>query len=200
MAMTKRRFMTPEEFTDEDLGELPPRVRFLALVLRMWADDEGRARLNFQSIKGGAFANDDSTTPESLMEDVIALEAAGFMQSWIADGKQFYAISHRFHTPPEKPRASLLPPPPPPLDASGSDPDGVRVEEEGERERREDRRGPRFSPSPDPETPPMFCPDHMPAGSRGVPCVECRDARMVHEAWLRAQRSRATEDGGSSEE
>lgn len=183
MPMTKRRFVTPEEMTDEDLGELTAAARFLAVVLRMWADDEGRARLNFASLKGGVFANDDSTTQESLVEDVIELERVGFMQSWIAtDGKQYYAIAPRFHTPPEKPRASLLPPPPP----SGPNPDAVRVEG------REGEGGAGEAPG-DPTLPPMFCPDHMPAGSGGVPCGPCRDARMVHEAAVRELRNQPKE-------
>lgn len=181
MPMTKRRFVTPEEMVDEDLGELSAATRFLAVVLRMWADDEGRARLNFASLKGGAYANDESTTPESLLLDVIDLERVGFMQSWIAgDGKQYYQIDPRFHTAPEKPRPSLLPPPPP--RPSGSNPDAVPVEErEGEGGEGEARSAPAL--------PPMFCPDHSPAGSGGVPCGPCRDKRMVHEAAIRELRA-----------
>lgn len=189
MPMTKRRFVTPEEMTDEDLGELPASTRFLAVVLRMWADDEGRARLNFASIKGGVYPNDEATTEESLLLAVIDLERVQFMQSWIQDGKQYYQILPPHHTPPEKPRASLLPAPPV-RTQSGSDPDAVRVEgREGEGE----AGGPRGGPG----LPPMFCPDHMPSGSGGVPCGPCRDARMVHEAAIRELRAQPR--GGDDE-
>ncbi len=182
MPMTKRRFVTPEEMVDEDLGELSAATRFLAVVLRMWADDEGRARLNFASLKGGAFANDDTTTQESLLMGVIELERVGFMRSWIApDGKQYYQVRPRFHTPPEKPKASDLPAPP--VEPSGPDPDAVPVEERA-------REGAEGEAPRGPALPPMFCPDHMPSGSNGEPCVKCRDYRMVHEAAVRELRTR----------
>jgi len=186
MPMTKRRFVTPEEMVDEDLGELSAATRFLAVVLRMWADDEGRARLNFASLKGGAFANDDSTTQESLLMDVIALERIGFMRSWIApDGKQYYAIAPRFHTSPEKPKPSDLPAPPP-LEPSGSHPDAVPIEER-------EREGAEGEAPRGPALPPMFCEDHMPSGSHGEPCVKCRDSRLIHEAAVRELRAQPRE-------
>ncbi len=191
MAMTKRRFVTPEEITDEDLGEMPREVRFTALVLRMWADDEGRARLNVRSLKGAAFANDLGTSEDDLTMDVLKLEECGYLRTYVVGDRQYYQVLPRFHTPPEKPKPSELPPPPPP-GASGQHPDAIPVEgREGESRERASE-GP-AGQHPD-SLPPMFCTDHMPIGSGGVPCGPCRDARMVHEAELRRRRAGASDD------
>lgn len=183
MPMTKRRFLTPDEMQDEDLGELTPTVRFVALVLRMMADDEGRARLNIRSMKGQAFANDPSTSEDSLETAVLVLEEVGFIRTYIApDRRQYYQVEARYHTPPEKPRRSELPPPPP----SGQHPDAVPIvggEGEGG-----SPAGGAGGLDPDDDLPPAFCPEHRPSGSGGVPCGPCGDHRMAHMAAVRKQR------------
>lgn len=190
--------MTPEEFSDEDLGSLPRAIRFTALALRMWADDAGRARLNPRSVKGAIFANDMELTLDDLEADILHLEEVGYLQLYRAEDQHgrmqsYYAIASRFHATPEKAKVSEHPAPPV-LTASGRHPDGVPIEERGEGEREERSEEPEGAPAGrHPEAgPPMFCHEHMPAGSGGAPCGPCRDARMVHEAWARTQRSRST--------
>lgn len=186
--------MTPEEFSDEDLGCLPRATRFTALALRMWADDGGRARLNARSVKGAIFANDMELTLEELEADILRLAEVGFLCLYTAaDGREYFAIAPRFHAAPEKARISDLPPPPLSVRTpSGSPTDAVPVVERGEGEREERSEEPQGAPTGrHPEAgPPMFCPEHMPAGSGGVPCGPCRDARLVHEAHV-AQARRA---------
>ena len=196
MAMTKRRWMTPEEFGDEDLGSLTPRMRFFALAFRMWADDEGRASANPRSIHGAIFANDETTSPEDVTNALLVLEDMGYLVTYRdpTRNRDLYAIAPRFHTLPDKPRPSEFAAPPVPT-ASRHRRDGVPVvgregEEEREGQSEERARGaerePRSRRHPD-ALPPMFCPEHMPSGSGGVPCGPCRDARMVHEAAARAR-------------
>lgn len=187
MAMTKRRWMTPEEFSDEDMGSLPRSVRFTALALRMWADDGGRARLNARSVKGAIFANDLDLTIEELEEDLLRLSDVGFLRMYEAGGRWYYAIADRFHVAPDKSKGSDLPPPPVQT-PSGWHRDAGPIEERGRAETGEPERDP-SRPDPDDDTmPPAFCPDHMPRGSGGAPCVRCRDARLVHEAETRRRR------------
>jgi hypothetical protein len=181
--------MTPEEFSDEDLGCLPRATRFTALALRMWADDAGRARLNARSVKGAIFANDMELTLEELEADILRLAEVGFLSLYTADdGRKYFAIAPRFNTAPEKAKVSDLPPPPV-RTASGQPQDAVPVVGRGESEAEsEEPEGAPTGRHPD-AGPPMFCHEHMPSGSGGAPCGPCRDARMVHEAWARSTRS-----------
>jgi hypothetical protein len=191
MAMTKRRFLTPEEIANEDLGELPAAVRFTAIVLRMWADDEGRARLNVRSIKGASFANDPTTSEDDLTTHVLMLEEVGFLRTYVGpDDRQYFQVRAEFHTPPEKPKQSTLPPPPA---ASGSHPDGVPIEGgRGEGGSSGDAPGGAAGPDPD-GIPSPFCPEHAPTnGTGGAPCRACGDARMAHASALRRLRHRDT--------
>ncbi len=186
MPMTKRRFLTPEEMQDEDLGEQTPTVRFVAIALRMLADDEGRARLNVRSIKGQAFTNDQWTSEDVIETSVLVLEEIGFIRSYVVAGRQYFQVTSRYHTPPEKPKRSEIPPPPPLSEPSGRHPDGVPIRggEGGGGLPWGDTSG----LDPD-DLPPSFCPEHMPSGSGGIPCGLCGDARMTHLAALRKKRS-----------
>lgn len=192
MPMTKRRFLTPDEIQDEDLGEQTPTVRFVAIVLRMMADDHGRARLNVRSMKGQAFANDPQTSEDELETCVLLLEEIGFIRTYIVQGRQFFQVTPRYHVPPEKPKPSEIPPPPPP---SGRHPDAVPIRG-GEGAGAGAHEGGAAGTNPD-GMPPMFCPEHMPDGSKGVPCGPCGDARMVHQAaWRESRETREESQDG----
>ncbi|MFS0794820.1 hypothetical protein [Microbacterium sp. 1P10AE] len=172
--MTKRRFLTPEEMQDEDLGEQTPTVRFVAIALRMLADDEGRARLNVRSIKGQAFTNDQWTSEDVIETSVLVLEEIGFIRSYVVAGRQYFQVTSRYHTPPEKPKRSEIPPPPPLSEPSGRHPDGVPIR--GGREGAGSRGGTR------PDSIPTTCP----RASAPSTCLQGREGSPAGCAGMRA--------------
>ncbi|WOF23817.1 hypothetical protein N8K70_03815 [Microbacterium betulae] len=169
------------ELTDEDMNMLPVTARFLSLVLRSRLGASSSARLNLPLIKGQFFPLDTTVTSESLSMDVLELEAAAILRTWVDDrGLERYAFE-RFTAPPHE---GVGHPPTPDHSEFIASVGREKRERERAREGASAREAP---PSARRDTlrppPPRFCSDHLPDGSDGEPCVKCQDRRMEFMAW-----------------
>lgn len=193
MTMTKRRQMTPDDWTDETLQELPPIVRLTYLGLRMFADDEGRESATATRIRAALYPLDEDIDDATIDEHLLLLEDLGYLVLYTAGRRIVFSLTVWPRV--DGAKASSYPPPPPRSvrTPSGSTPDSVAVvgereegEETGERGAREERgtaSGPTREPRP-------FCSQHPDGTER--PCGGCATARMRHELWVRAQREGST--------
>lgn len=189
MTMSKRRVMTPDDWNDETLQELPPMARLTYLGLRMFADDEGRESATAMRIRAALYPLDVDVTDDTIDEHLLLLERLGFLVLYDAGRRLVFSLTVWPRV--DKAQPSSFPPPPPKRRAqSGQDPDSIAVEgERGAEEGSGAWEEPRGTSGPDPEPSP-FCSQHPDGTER--PCGGCGTARKRHEMWARRQRERST--------
>ena len=185
MAITRRRYITPEVWSKEDLLALPPEVRLTEIGLRMYADDEGRERVNPMLMRATLFPLNPSMTEQKLEEHILRLDQVGCLVVYDVRGQTYYAMKEWPSV--DRPRPSAFPEPPKPLandSRSRRDP-FVAVEREGEGEREESEGewvSERGAARSDRESPPSpFCRNH-PQGTDN-PCRACGTARLRYRMW-----------------
>lgn len=190
--MDKNRPLPPDIFTDVDLISLPAEVKVTAFGLHFHADDEGRQTLTTWQIKGKIWPGNPEITEDTIIEHILMLEEAGYLITYYVGDRAYFQLTRWPR--PNHPLKSAFPPPPADRRRTASDARAGRSawEGEGEGEPREARERPRERPAGDPPSP--FCRAHQPAGSGGVPCIHCQDARLAYQVWERQQRALAREE------
>ncbi len=181
MAMTRRRVVTPEGFSRDELLSLPPAVRLTEIGLRLYADDHGREKVNQRLMLARLYPLDESMTESTIDEHLLMLDDAGAIAVYGAGGDTFFSVTDWPKV--DRPADSRFPPPPL---ANNSRTDRDRfVAGERERERESERewgderghaRTDRESGPPDP-----FCPAH-PEGTDD-PCRPCGVRRLRRKKW-----------------
>ncbi len=181
MAMTRRRVVTPDGFSRDELLSLPPAVRLTEIGLRLYADDHGREKVNQRLMLARLYPLDEDMTESTIDEHLLMLDDAGAIAVYDAGGDTFFSVLDWPKV--DRPADSRFPPPPLAND-SRTDRDRFVA---GEREReREGERGwgdgrdhagtDRESGAPDP-----FCPAH-PDGTDD-PCRPCGVRRLRRKKW-----------------
>lgn len=205
MAMTRRRYVTPETFGREDLLNLPPAVRLTEIGLRMYADDEGRERLTPALLRANLYPLNPEITDDVLTEHLLALDEAGSIVIYDVGDRTFYAMTDWPTV--DRPARSKHPEPPaePFANDSRAPRDSFVAGERGREGGRggegawERGGGESASRSPREDDPPSpFCRSH-PEGTEH-PCRGCGTARLRHRQWTDRQMAQARSvsfEGGS---
>lgn len=181
MAMTRRRVVTPEGVTRDEILSLPRDVRLTEILLRLYADDHGRERVNQRLMLARLYPMDEDMSEATIDEHLLMLDEAGAIVLYAAAGSTLFAVTEWPKV--DRPADSRFPPPP---FENGSRSDRDRfVAGERERERESERewgderghaRTDREGLPPDP-----FCPAH-PDGSDD-PCRPCGVRRLRRKKW-----------------
>ena len=181
MAMTRRRALTPEGFSRDELLSLPPAVRLTEIGLRLYADDHGRERVNQRLMLARLYPLNEDMSESTIDEHLLLLDDAGAIALYGAGSDTFFAMTDWPKV--DRPNDSRVPPPPSRSDRDSFANDSWRGRgREGEREREfeGDERGhpgtDRESGPPDP-----FCPSH-PDGTDD-PCRPCGVRRLRRKKW-----------------
>lgn len=181
MAMTRRRVVTPEGFSRDEMLSLPPSVRLTEIGLRLYADDHGREKVNQRLMLARLYPMDEDMTESDIDEHLLLLDEADAITLYDAGGSTYFSVSEWPKV--DRPQDSRVPPPP-----SRSIRDSfVAGERESERERARESesvwegesghaRTDRESGPPDP-----FCPAH-PDGTDD-PCRPCGVRRLRRKKW-----------------
>jgi len=185
MAMTRRRVVTPEGVTRDEILSLPRDVRLTEILLRLYADDHGRERVNQRLMLARLYPMDEDMTESTIDDHLLLLDEADAITLYDAGGATFFSVNEWPRV--DRPQDSKIPSPP-----SRSNRDRfVAGERESERDRESesgsgwgDERGharsDRDSGPPDP-----FCPAH-PDGTDD-PCRPCGVRRLRRKKWDDAQ-------------
>lgn len=196
MAMTRRRYVTPETFGREDLLSLPPAVRLTEVGMRMYADDEGRERMTPALLRASLYPLNPEITDEAITDHLLQLDAAGCIVIYDASGRTYYAMTD-WPTVDRPTRSKHPEPPAEPFANESRSPREPFVAGERGREREgegesgwEAAAGVSASRSPREDDPPSpFCRAH-PEGTEH-PCRGCGTARLRHRQWTDQQMAQA---------
>ncbi|WP_336633422.1 MULTISPECIES: hypothetical protein [unclassified Microbacterium] len=181
MAMTRRRVVTPEGVTRDEILSLPRDVRLTEILLRLYADDHGREKVNQRLMLARLYPMDRDMTESTIDEHLLLLDEADAITLYDASGSTFFSMTDWPKV--DRPQDSRYPPPP---SRSVRDP-FVAGERERARERESEygsewdgerghARTDRESGPPDP-----FCPAH-PDGTDD-PCRPCGVRRLRRKKW-----------------
>lgn len=181
MAMTRRRVVTPEGVTRDEILSLSRDVRLTEILLRLYADDHGREKVNQRLMLARLYPMDQDMTETTIDEHLLMLDEADAITIYDAAGSTYFALTEWPKV--DRPQDSRIPPPPSRTDRERF----VAGERESERERagesgsgwgdeRGHARTDRESGPPDP-----FCPAH-PDGTDD-PCRACGVRRLRRKKW-----------------
>lgn len=181
MAMTRRRVVTPEGFSRDELLSLPPAVRLTEIGLRLYADDHGREKVNQRLMLARLYPLDREMRESDIDEHLLQLDDAGAIVVYDAAGETYFAVTDWPKV--DRPADSRHPEPPSRFIRDSFSNDSWRGrgrESESGREFEGDERGhartDRESGPPDP-----FCPTH-PDGTDD-PCRPCGVRRLRRKKW-----------------
>ncbi|WP_025158883.1 hypothetical protein [Leifsonia aquatica] len=194
------RTITPEIF--DALASLPDGPRLTELGMRaMIADDHGRGRVNLRTMLATLYPRTYAVTEETLTDHLLLLDEAGAIDLYVdGNGSSMFQFVDWPYV--DRPGKELLPPPPlangsrvtresfaaEERERAGEWESASEGERESEGESAPHSRTTRESLENETSIPNPFCPTHMPAGSGGVPCIDCQDARLAHQMVLRHRR------------
>lgn len=189
MAMTRRRVVTPEGFSRDELLSLPPSVRLTEVGLRLYADDHGRERVNQRLMLARLYPMDRDMTESDIDEHLLHLDDAGAIVVYDADGETYFSLTDWPKV--DRPQDSRHPSPPS-RSIRDSFVAGEREREGGgEREWESESGHARTDREDDPTDP--FCRRHPDGAPIGVPCRDCGTARLRHAKYNRRQMIEARE-------
>lgn len=191
------RSIKPEIRTSEKVSSWPIPLRYFWVLLWGYADDHGRGRDNPRLIRADSFPLDDAISLDQIEEWMAALASAGVVDRYEVGGGRYFSIRNwREHQKPSHPSRSVIPcihgivvqggcdsHEALPKD-SGEPREGLRTVS-GEPPSRAGRwSGERGAGDAAEAAPPRNCPRH-PDGT-DAPCGACREARLKHESWVKA--------------
>jgi hypothetical protein len=180
MAMTRRRTVTPEGYSREELLSLPPEVRLTEISLRLYADDHGRERVNQRLMLASFYPLDESMNVRTIDEHLLLLDDAGCIVLFDVGGATYFAMTDW----PTVDRAKPSRFPAPPLaKASRTDRDEFVARESGREREGESGSGPARSPRDTDSPPSPFCPTHRATGGTDEPCRGCGRARLQRKVY-----------------
>lgn len=122
--MARKRFLSPDIWSDAFFVKLSPQERLLFIGMITLADDEGRLRAEASYLKGEIFPKDDLSEQEvAALRDRLArrkpsvyrYKVAGMLYVLLPNWRKYQAPSHPSPSrlpPPPYPSPSHLPPPP----------------------------------------------------------------------------------------
>ncbi len=177
MAMTRRRVVTPEGFSRDELLSLPPAIRLTEIGLRLYADDHGRERVNQRLMLARLYPMDREMTESDIDEHLLQLDDAGAIVVYDAAGETYFSLTDWPKV--DRPQDSRHPSPPSRMNRERFVAGEREREGEWERESRDEggyARTDRDSGPPDP-----FCPAH-PDGTDD-PCRPCGVRRLRRKKW-----------------
>lgn len=177
MAMTRRRTITPEGYSREELLSLPPEVRLTEISLRLYADDQGRERVNARLMLASFYPLDQTMTDSTIVEHLLMLDDAECLTLYDVDGSTFYAMSEWPTV--DRAKDSRFPAPPVANDSRGARDSFVA----GERESERGGAGERGHARTDRDPPSPFCRAHQESGGTDDPCRACGRARLQRKVW-----------------
>lgn len=90
--MARARFIRPEFFTDERMGELPMGARLLFAAIWTNADMRGVFDASEKQLRVQAFPYDEDVSSRTVLEWFRCLLESGRVQVWDADGKRWGAV------------------------------------------------------------------------------------------------------------
>lgn len=172
MAMTRRRVVTPEGFSRDELLSLSPSVRLTEIGLRLYADDHGREKVNQRLMLARLYPMDESMTEQDIDEHLLQLDEIDAITLYDANGATFFSLTEWPKV--DRPQDSRIPPPPSRMNRERFVAEERESEREWEREggsERDHARTDREDGPPDP-----FCPAH-PEGT-DLPCRPCGVRRL----------------------
>jgi len=108
--MARKRTISPEFFTDEDIGDLPPLLRLLFVGMWCQADKEGRLKDKPRTIKAQVLPFDDDIPIDLALDQ---LQEAGFIYRYESQGVAVIQIRtwHKHQNPHHTEKDSDLPGP-----------------------------------------------------------------------------------------
>ena len=111
--MQRQRTIRPDLVTDGRLTSLPMGVRMLAVMLLLYADDEGRAEFRPRHMIRTLLGQEETPpSPERLEELMLMLDDSGFLCLYAdEDGRTLFQIAPDLLGRVDRPRPSLVPPP-----------------------------------------------------------------------------------------
>lgn len=177
MAMTRRRVVTPEGFSRDELLSLPPAIRLTEIGLRLYADDHGREKVNQRLMLARLYPMDREMTESDIDEHLLQLDDAGAIVVYDASGETYFSLTDWPKV--DRPQDSRHPSPPSRTNRERFVAGEREREGEWGRESRDeggDARTDRDSGPPDP-----FCPAH-PDGTDD-PCRPCGVRRLRRKKW-----------------
>jgi hypothetical protein len=190
--MPKIRSVKPSFFMSRAVKRLTDKQKLVWQGLWPNADDEGRMLDEPGIIVGQLWAL--SLNEAKLDVLLTELHRAGRVIRYEVAGEGFIQVTNwHEHQKVTRPVASLLPPCIGNADAvprQGFNSVGTVSQHGGKGKERKGKEG---EASTDAE-PPLFCSTHL-ASQSSLPCPLCGDARRVHEAWQRAQKTKPTVSG-----
>lgn len=176
------------ELTSDVMSELSTTARLLWLLLSAMPAEEP-VRLNVPRLRLHLHAAFDHGASRSDVElAVLTLEDLGLIVTSAGqDGRERFRIGQRPQVSRRARHEPSTAPEPAPSD-SVTAPQSAFIGTVGrERERDESESASESSALPPRPAldgpPPPFCPDHMPLGSGGVPCVVCGDLHRAYDIW-----------------
>ncbi|MCA0217943.1 MAG: hypothetical protein LCH43_11385 [Actinobacteria bacterium] len=192
MPYDKNKPLPPSWMLDESFITLSPEVKWAAIALHMHSDDQGRETTTLWTLRTALWPHQPERPDDDVTDILLELAEVGFLGLYEVSGRGFYVIAR--HPAPSHPLPSRYPEPPLALrQRLAGEPLADRSAWERERGERDETREPGLRPASDAPSP--FCRDHQPAGSGGVRCVMCQDARFVYQIWEREQRALAQDVG-----
>jgi len=176
------------ELTSDSMTDLPTSARLLWILLSSRPPGPEPVRMNRGRIRAALLVTFGlDVTDDDIVLGVLMLEERGLIVTSAGhDGRERVRIARRPPTPndldeaPDEPSSTG---PTAPYQEAPSEriaPVGRERERESESAREERAEPSRQAPGP---PPPPFCPDHMPLGSGGVPCVACKDMTLANRHY-----------------
>jgi len=189
MGMTRMRTLHPQMFHNEELMSLPVDVRWTALGLLLYADDNGRESATAVRIRSAVWPMDVHITDATIEEHLLILDEADYLDLYQVGKRTYFALKRWQRV--DRPTVSTIPEPPAQPDSRAARESfvagerGREGEGEGERDERSEGGEEKSRPTPEGTPPSPFCRAH-PVGRDG-PCRNCGTARLRHNLWLKGQ-------------
>lgn len=184
--MARNRQLSALIRVDEKVNEWPIELRYFWTMLWGYCDDYGRGKYVPKLIKADAFPLDDDVSAAKVGRWMQALELSGVICAYEVDKKRyFYCVNWTKYQRLSRPTSTDIPEPHVVAEHLHANAEQKRAEGEGKG--REVEGGSKAEP-------PQFCSLHWVTPSTG-PCPQCGDARRLHAAWVRAQKSKPTVPG-----
>lgn len=190
MGFEKQKPLPTELWTVESMMLLDPAVKWTAVGLRAYADDQGRQTRTDWTLRRALYPRDELSR-EEFDSHLLELAIADVIVLYEVNGTEYYAMVSMPAG--QHPKPSLFPPPPEDVKTPSRrlQDDVLAWEREGERESESasESDASRDAPSP-------FCPIHQPSGT-DENCRPCGRRRLaLNEYW---KQHRGTSHTGPSE-
>lgn len=184
MGFEKQKPLPTELWTVESMMLLDPAVKWTAVGLRAYADDQGRQTRTDWTLRRALYPRDELSR-EEFDSHLLQLAIADVIVLYEVNGTEYYAMVSMPAG--QHPKPSMFPPPPEGIKTSSRQlqDDVLAWEREGEREGggvgASESDASRNAPSP-------FCPAHQPTLGTDENCRACGRRRLALDEYWRQHR------------